>query len=39
MTVAQICDILVVKNHYDPSVHWSVIEELPEIYMGKLWSA
>ena len=39
MTIAQICDILVVKNHYKPNVHWSVVEELTEIYMGELRSA
>ena len=35
MTVAQVCDILVAKNHVTPTVHWAVIEQLPELYMGE----
>ena len=36
MTVAEVSDILVAKNHAHPSVHWSVIEHMPDLHMGKL---
>ena len=34
MTVAQICDILAVKSHTKPSLEWSIVEQLSELYMG-----
>ena len=36
MSVAQVCDILVAKNHGTPNLNWAVTEHMPELYMGKL---
>ena len=34
MTVGQVCDTLVAKNHAMPHVKWSLVEQIPELYMG-----
>ena len=34
MTVGQVCDTLVAKNHAMPSVKWTLVEQIPELYMG-----
>ncbi len=35
MTVGSVCDTLVAKNHVEPSLHWALIERLPDLHMGK----
>ena len=35
MTVAQVVDILLAKNHFTPNLNWSVVESMPDLYMGE----
>ncbi|ELU17841.1 hypothetical protein CAPTEDRAFT_194980 [Capitella teleta] len=34
MTVAEIVEMLISKNHATPSVKWSIVEQLPDLHMG-----
>ena len=36
MTVAQVVDMLLAKNHFTPNLNWSIVESMPDLYMGKL---
>ena len=35
MTVAQVVDILLAKNHFTPNLNWAMVESMPDLYMGK----
>ena len=35
MTCRQVVHILVEKNHLDERADWAVVEQIPDLYMGK----
>ena len=35
MTASMVCHLLVVKNHYDESPNWTVVEQLCDVSLGK----
>lgn len=35
MTAAQVCYLLVIKNHFEESPNWSLIEKLEDVWLGE----
>ena len=35
MTVAETIEKLLAKNHFEPNMNWSIVEHLPELFMGR----
>ncbi len=36
MTSGMVCHLLVVKNHFDESPNWVLVEQLGDVSLGKL---
>ena len=35
MTASMVCHLLVVKNHFDESPNWVLVEQLGDVSLGK----